>query len=96
MCAGRDVHNSVHGVQVGGEGLVVLPREEDELGEPLDGVGWVFGEEGVESAGYGVEQVLDLRREAPRWGVDVRRGRILLVCGLRRGGATLAGSLCHL
>ena len=83
MCAGRDMHDAVHGMEVGGEGLVVLLREEDEFGEPLDGVGWVYGEEGSESAGYGSEEVLDLRREAPRRGVDVRRGRILLVRGLR-------------
>lgn len=60
----------------------MLFRIEDEFGESLDSVGRVFGEEGVECAGYGTEEVLDLGREVPRRGIDVWR-RILFVRRLR-------------
>lgn len=52
----------------------------------------MFGEEAVERAGYGGEEVEDLRRESPWRGIGQRRG-ILFVCG---GGAVLAGGLCNL
>jgi hypothetical protein len=41
------VDYAVQGVQVGGQGFVVLFWGEDEFGEALDCVWWVFGEEGI-------------------------------------------------
>ena len=52
MCAGRDVNDSVDGVEVGREGAVMLVGCEDQFCEALDGVGWVFGEEGLEGCDY--------------------------------------------
>lgn len=60
MCAGCDVDDAVEGVEVGGEGAVVLGWGEEELGEALDGVWWVLCEEGGECVGYGCEKRLDL------------------------------------
>lgn len=100
---GSDVNDSVQGVEVGWEGLVVLPRGKDELGKSLDGVWRVFGKEGGECASYGAEKVFDLSWEGARWVLDVwrrrtisARRRILLVGGLGGGGTVLAGGFCYL
>ena len=42
------MHDPVQGVEIGGEGLVVLFWGQEELGETLDGVWWVLREEGVQ------------------------------------------------
>ena len=44
MCAGRDVDDAVEGVEVRGEGAIVLCWVKQELGEALDRVWWAFAE----------------------------------------------------
>lgn len=44
MRTGAYVDDTVNSVKVGGEGAVVILGGEDQFGEALDGVGWVFRE----------------------------------------------------
>jgi hypothetical protein len=79
-------------MEVGRQGSIVLFGGEDKFGESLDRVRWVFGEEGIESADYESEEGFGLRGKRTRRAVVWWR-RILLVCGLGRCGAVLAGAL---
>ena len=51
----RDGDDAVDGAQPGGEGFVVFCGGEDEFGEALYSVGWIFGEAGAKGLGDVVE-----------------------------------------
>jgi len=87
----RDVHDTIHSMEVGRQGSIVLFGGEDKFGESLDRVRWVFGEEGIESADYGSEEGFGLRGKLARRAVVWWR-RVLLVCGLGRSNAVLTGA----
>lgn len=57
------MYDTVYGVEVRREVLVVLLGVADELCEALDGVRGVFREMGIKSCDYGVDEVLDWGRE---------------------------------
>lgn len=52
------MHDPVNGMEVGGEGSVVLFWVAYKFGEALDGMGWILREELCKSTSYGSEKLL--------------------------------------